>query len=83
MIYNKVLTGLLTTEVIQNIKKSKPFRVYPNNYFIFFVEKVVILFDMVFPSITLEGEESTKTERKWKKKDGSPRDFCGLSRRKM
>ena len=32
---------------------------------------------------TLEGDESTKSERKWKKKDGSLRDFCGLTRRKM
>ena len=31
---------------------------------------------------TLEGENSTKVERKWKKKDGSLRDLCGLPERK-
>ena len=31
---------------------------------------------------TLEGENSTKVERKWKKKDGSLRALCGLPERK-
>ena len=32
---------------------------------------------------TLEGDGNAKTDRKWKKKDGSLREFCGLPGRKM